>query len=381
MIGGTLLSEGGFGCIFRPEIDCDGKTIENSEYVSKIQIYDKNAIKEIEIGKILQKIKGYKNRYVPVLKSCFVNISELETDDKNKCTLFKRDTDNKFILLKILYIEGDNFLNFLIKQKNSKHILNNIINGYNHLLKSLQLLVENEIIHYDIKGDNILFNSKMQLPMIIDFGLSINIKSLNRKYLSRYFYVYAPDYYIWSLEIHYLCFLIKKNRIPNIIELTSMVELYIKNIVPLKNFSNKFIEKFQNICMKQVLEYNKLSIDDAIKLLLSFWKTWDNYSLSILYLKSIFYLNINGYSNNKFIVFLSEILLKNIHPNPNYRMSINETIKSFNGFLLDNDINKKLTFDNLNDLFFKNRDEISIKIERDQKNNRLITKKIENFRV
>ena len=99
-----------------------------------------------------------------------MNISELETDDKNKCTLFKRDTDNKFILLKILYIEGDNFLNFLIKQKNSKHILNNIINGYNHLLKSLQLLVENEIIHYDIKGDNILFNSKMQLPMIIDFG-------------------------------------------------------------------------------------------------------------------------------------------------------------------------------------------------------------------
>ena len=39
MIGGDLLSEGGYGCIFRPEIDCEGNIVENSEYVSKFQIY------------------------------------------------------------------------------------------------------------------------------------------------------------------------------------------------------------------------------------------------------------------------------------------------------------------------------------------------------
>ena len=73
--------------------------------------------------------------------------------------------------------------------------------------------------------------------------------------------------------------------------------------------------------------------------------------------------------------------MKNIHPNPNYRLSVSETLKSFNGFLLNNDINKKITFDAINNLFLKNRDEISIKIEKDQKNNRLITRKIEKFRV
>ncbi len=381
MIGGNLLSEGGFGCVFRPEIDCQGKTLENTKYVSKIQINNKSAKKEIHIGKKIQKINGYKNRYTPVLKSCFINISEIETRDKNKCSLFKRESENKFILLKILYIEGDNFLNYIIQQKNSKQILNNLINGYNHLLKSLQLLIENNIIHFDIKGNNILFNAKMNLPIIIDFGLSIDTDELNIKNLKNYFYIYSPDYYIWSLEIHYICFLVKKERIPNIIELTEMVNTYVSKNTALQNFSNEFIDKFRNICMKQMLDYNKLSIDESLKYLLKFWKTWDNYSLSILYLKAIYYLNIGGYNNNNFINFFCEILLKNIHPNPLYRLSINETIKSFNGFLLDNDINKKATFDDLNKLFLENRDEVSVKIEQDKKITALITKKIEVFRV
>ena len=380
MIGGELLSEGGYGCIFRPEIGCDGKIIENSDYISKIQIYDKSAVKEIEIGKIIKEIKGYKNRYAPVLSNCFVNISELESLD-NKCSIINRKGNNKFILLKILYIDGTDFLNFLIQQKNSKHILNNIINGYNHLLKSIQLLIENEIIHFDLKGDNIMFNKKMNLPVVIDFGLSVKIEKLNIQNLKKFFYVYSPDYYIWCLEIHYLSFLVNKEKTPNLFESKEMVETYISKNTALKNFSKDFQNRFLNLCMKQVLEYNKIDRIKCIKYLLKFWKTWDNYSLSVLYLKSIYYLNIGGYEKNNFISFFCEILLKNIHPNPNYRLSINETLKSFNGFLLDNNINKKKNFDNLNKLFLDNRDEISIKVQRDRKKINLITKKIEKFRV
>ncbi len=66
---------------------------------------------------------------------------------------------------------------------------------------------------------------------------------------------------------------------------------------------------------------------------MSFWKTFDNYSLSIMYLKFIYFINVNGYKKNKFISHFTELLLENIHPNPEIRNSIAETVQTFNGFL------------------------------------------------
>jgi len=382
MIGGELLSEGGYGCIFRPEIDCDGKSLEKTEYISKIQLYDKSAKKEIELGKIIQTIKGFKNRFVPVLSHCFIDISEIETKDKNDCSILKKKSDNKFILFKILYIEGPTFINFMVKNKNSKQIINNIIHNYNYLLKSIKMLIDKKIVHYDIKGDNILFNERMKLPSIIDFGLSLNMEKINIQNLSNYFYVFAPEYYIWPLEIHYLSFIVKKKRDPTIIDLEFIAnEFVLNNIAIIKNFSPQFIEDYKKLCMKQLLAYNKLNYEQAIKKILSCWDTWDNYSLSVLYLKIIYYLNLNGYLDNPFLSFLTEILLINISPDPSKRFNIPDTIHTFNKFLIaDDGVNKKHTFNQIVNVIRENRDEISIKIEADQKNNKLITKKIDRYR-
>ena len=40
MKGGGLLAEGGYGCVFSPGINCNGKTMVSKKYVSKIQKYD-----------------------------------------------------------------------------------------------------------------------------------------------------------------------------------------------------------------------------------------------------------------------------------------------------------------------------------------------------
>ncbi len=51
MKGGKLLSEGGFGCVFNPSMNCDGN-VESEKNVSKIQRYDNSAKNKIKIGKI-----------------------------------------------------------------------------------------------------------------------------------------------------------------------------------------------------------------------------------------------------------------------------------------------------------------------------------------
>ena len=37
MIGGSLLAQGGYGCVFHPEINCKGKESKERKYISKIQ--------------------------------------------------------------------------------------------------------------------------------------------------------------------------------------------------------------------------------------------------------------------------------------------------------------------------------------------------------
>ena len=377
MIGGKLLSEGGYGCVFYPEIPCKKGEQISEKYASKIQVYDKSAKKEISIGKKVETIPGFKNHFAPVLKHCFVNVSEINAEDKGNCSVLQRSTDNRFILLKMSYIDGPNFISFMVNNRNSRQIINNVINSYNHLLTSLRLLISQKIVHYDIKGDNILFNLTLQAPTLIDFGLSMDIEDLNDKTLKKYFYIYAPDYYIWPLEVHYLCFLLHKNENPNIIDIQMLCKTYIKNNIAIqKNFSPNFIKQYEKICMKQMLIYKNMGSDKAKSEILSLWKYWDNYSVSVLFLKFISYFSIEGYVDNPFIVFLSELLLNNIHPNPKNRLSVENTIQTFNSFLLTSEINKESTFDELTGIFVENRKEISINLQRDQKKDRFLTKSI-----
>ena len=37
---------------------------------------------------------------------------------------------------------------------------------------------------------------------------SINMESVKYKSLKEFFYVFEPKYYIWPIEVHYLCFLV-----------------------------------------------------------------------------------------------------------------------------------------------------------------------------
>ena len=101
-----------------------------------------------------------------------------------------KTNDNDLILMKMYYIDGESFYYFIINRDNSSYIINNIIISYNHLLKGFDLLIKYKICHFDIKGDNILFDKNLLLPLIIDFGLSIDITSLKESNLKNYFYIH-----------------------------------------------------------------------------------------------------------------------------------------------------------------------------------------------
>ena len=106
---------------------------------------------------------------------------------------------------------------------------------------------------------------------------------------------------------------------------------------------------------QQLKYYNRFQSNERIFKIIKHWKTWDNYSLSIIYLKFLRYLNISGYENNNFTIYFSQLLLKNISPNPEYRMNIEDTKYEFNKFLFDKKINNIVSFKKVAKSFAKNR--------------------------
>ena len=55
--------------------------------------------------------------------------------------------------------------------------------------------------------------------------------------LKRFFYIYAPEYYIWPLEVHYMCFLANQSKEPTMMDLKEMAKRYVENNKALNKIS------------------------------------------------------------------------------------------------------------------------------------------------
>ena len=378
MKGGKLLSEGGFGCVFNPSLDCDGK-IDSEKFVSKIQRHDNSAKNEITIGKILSSLREYKSHFAPIISYCGIDVGEIKDKDKSKCMLFKKKKTKNYVMMKLDYVDGMEFLQYMVKNANSVQIINNIINSFNHLLRSISLLVNKNIIHYDLKGSNILYSEKKKIPLIIDFGLSINMNNIDNLNLNEVFYTYAPQYYVWPLEVHYLGLLFNVNKEPTDAELKNLAKVYVESNKGInKIFSPNFLNKYKKICLDQLKLYSQMKFDRRVKFLMNFWNTWDNYSLSITYLRFLRYLALDGFYENSFIKFMGKLLLQNIHPNPTKRLSLTQTTHTFNGFLYKEQIDVQSTFEELADEFIKNKNNINNKLI---KHNRIDIKETKTMKI
>jgi|SaaInlV_100m_DNA_4_1039707.scaffolds.fasta_scaffold25372_2 serine/threonine protein kinase len=353
MIGGELLAEGGYGCIFYPPIDCKGKQTKNKDYISKIQKNDTSSQNEIFVGTIVSKqIPNFRYYFAPSISKCPLRAEKMNFADVHKCTQINKN--KKLVILRMPYTHGKEIDMYIIENNNIKHSLMNILSGYQHLLKGLQLLQDKNICHFDIKTHNILFDTRRNIPILIDFGLSIYTKQIFTK-TKFFFYRYIPQYYVWPLEVHVLNYLLNVKN-DNGEERTSLTEDDIVTIsseftrhhkILNKLFSKDIVNMYENLCISYSKKYIGMSKKEIINDIIFFWKTWDNYGLSVVYLKLIQFLSPKGFSNNSFIIHFSQLLFENIHPNPQKRHDLEITISKFEAFFYDQTINNTSNYEKM----------------------------------
>ena len=294
----------------------------------------------------------------------------------------------------------------------SFHLMSIVFDLYERIIDSIQILAKYNIVHYDLKENNILIEHTQQLPYIIDFGLSIDIarllehpwsdkqeetsktgtskrgaidsdvlyrtnssKIFQHNYLWRqHFYVHAPDYFLWPIEVHLMTYLINEQETLTEESLRKICYEYILNNKALEYVSREFKKKMFRLSVATFERFIHQPREKVLNELLKYWTKWDMYAINIMFLKMLYKMvfhirkidddhdhdhdhdheeshNIQRqqildpeYSSDANIVFKNrykikpkqkynnekilntiQIMLRNIHPNPDKRMTPQET--------------------------------------------------------
>ena len=217
---GQLLGEGGYGCVISPPLKCKDRFNNipysiDKKYISKLVEYDSDShseiMNEIKIGEIVSKLDKNQKYFSPIINGCHfykqksndIKYEKYKTNTNynNDDTEFDYDYDyysvnsgnntyqkktqcNVYTNEKYLNLISKNAgfsLDEAIKDADIiKFLKKNYISVFKHLCEGLLILHKNNILHRDIKLENIMLNfnkitNKARITYI-DFGLSTELK-------------------------------------------------------------------------------------------------------------------------------------------------------------------------------------------------------------
>lgn len=309
------------------------KTIKKRKIIYKIVKNDFIMMNELTNINNIKKIIDYKNNYYVCEDSSELKIANLE-DDMVDIKYIKEIKSDETLLISFEERELIYLKTYLKGLSSSTKYIFVLIDFYKHLLKSIGLLVEQDIIHNNINFDSIMVD-KNCIPIISNFSFSIDISRPNiDQYIVNFFIEYDPSYLEWPLEFHILSYLLtnKLNSLSSY-NIENIIHDVIKHNTILKTFGDSVVSSYKFDALEYFKKYENRSYDYILTDILKFSNTWDNYALSIMFLRILIGIHRTIDRKNKFIILFMKLLVSNIHLNPLKRLSIDSTTKQFNNLL------------------------------------------------
>ena len=314
-----------FGCILNP-VFFKKKSKTNDKYMDIMACRDFFLHNELSVYPLLK----YSNYFYIFETAESITYNTLE--ENNTIDMSNIIDESNYILLRYPFKHIFTLEETLDSLKN-KNMLSQyikfIMNSYQKLLSSINKLNDLSIVHNNISYKTICVDEKMEIS-ICKFGLSMYLNKSNQTidYIKKYLLVYNPEYEYWPIEFHVLSYMFS-NKIESISKIN--IDMILEDIYSKNNlaFNKKEATDF-------FIKYINKPLSYIINDIFIYKQTWDNYSLSILFLDILSASKLC--ENNIFIINFKNLLLSNIRPNPLLRLTILETLYKFEKLCFETDI-------------------------------------------
>jgi len=331
-----LLSQGAYGCIFYPGIQCENDADNkkgSQNFVTKIQKNERTTINEVAISNRIKKIRGYARFFAPIEKQCPVKMNSNMNKEMKKCDVFREEStnpENVYVSNKIRYVGKKNMRRHLLDKyvsqyasygsnphhppihmpatiKQAKEFFTELLRTHIYLNRGIEQLIKHQIVHNDIRYNNMVFDDKLEVPIFIDFGLSIEIDKLSPETYTKRFYVF-DIYPYWCMDTHICNYIFQIVTFPK----AKTEKIRREDIVPLINsfiYKEKTkpdqkqydvgndifelaiigpqIEKFIKKWTTHLSQYVGKTWFELYEMVIQHFKTWDIYSVSVVYMMTL----------------------------------------------------------------------------------------------
>lgn len=291
-----LVNQGTFGCIYKPSFLCDGNTIKEEDYITKIQTKDDISEQEEVLGNKIKELRNASEYFAGIINTCPIELSKIEDNELKKCEFIEKQTSNEtpqeYIASTIKYVGKQDMMDYFMERVNKpQQYVMSLFHIHFHLLKALSQLQEANIIHYDLKSNNIMVHDVKKTPIMIDFGISFEGESKPED-ATNAFYVYGPNYSPWCVDIHLISYAFHKIKSENPLQeqvqeeqTQQVIKDYMDNNSAVDTLTNTEKTEMQKAWTEYLSSYIGQPWENLYDALWNARWSWDNYAIALIMLK------------------------------------------------------------------------------------------------
>jgi tRNA A-37 threonylcarbamoyl transferase component Bud32 len=291
-----LVNQGTFGCIYKPSFLCDGNTIKEEDYITKIQTKDDISEQEEVLGNKIKELRNASEYFAGIINTCPIELSKIEDNELKKCEFIEKQTSNEtpqeYIASTIKYVGKQDMMDYFMERVNKpQQYVMSLFHIHFHLLKALSQLQEANIIHYDLKSNNIMVHDVKKTPIMIDFGISFEGESKPED-ATNAFYVYGPNYSPWCVDIHLISYAFHKIKSEKPLQeqvqeeqTQQVIKDYMDNNSAVDTLTNTEKTEMQKAWTEYLSSYIGQPWENLYDALWNARWSWDNYAIALIMLK------------------------------------------------------------------------------------------------
>lgn len=319
MIGGELLGQGSYGCVFKPILPCTRKKIPK-DAVGKIFSDYYDFAEELKIARKIQQIDPDGAFTAQFLGQCKTNL--LNTSESEDIFSCEHIADKHQLKDQLMYKNAGKSLFDIVKHVD----IDDFVPAMFNMFQGLQKLQAKNLCHLDIKPDNVMFDPNTKRMYLVDFGLMTTLNTvINDTPKMRYNYLYYPP------EFKVLGYASMASAQPD-------TKAYIKekveqnfSLIPLHDFY-KLVPAFEHDLVKFIGRTSKLNEKQLRVELKKNVKKIDTYSLAMSFMEC-WYLHESVRDEKMVAGFIQYIIIPALHPDPNERIDLEKILSRYQKFL------------------------------------------------